>query len=175
MIRDQEIQRLINYAKGLGLTVSFSSKKEDCCALWYLDNSGIVIYKNQNKTKIETVLSLIHEIAHAKHNIYEKNRQIDKKLEGALDHVEEAEEEEAEAKKRQRKIILDNEIAGTRYWGEIYKETNMKFPIWRLEAAKEFDVWIYEVLYETGLGPTYKKRCKKSKEINKKHRSKKYD
>lgn len=83
MIRDLELQRLISYSKGLGLTVTFSSKKTDDSALWYLDNSGIVIYQSHNKTKIETILSLIHELGHAKHNLWEKNRKVDPKFEAA--------------------------------------------------------------------------------------------
>ena len=171
MIRDQEIQRLINYAKGLGLTVRFTSKKEDYSAVWYLDNSGIVICKQNNKSKIDTVLSLIHEIAHAKHNIWEKNREIDSKFENALDHVDRAEEMEVDTSKGQRKIVLDNEIAGTRYWHEIYTETDMKFPIWRLEAQMAYDTWQYRVFYDTDNYPTRKQRVAKFKELTAKHRS----
>ena len=172
MIRDQEIQRLISYAKGLGLEVSFSSKKSDCSAFWYLDNTGIVIFKKNNQSKIDTVLSLIHEIAHAKHNLWEKNRKIDPKFEKALDHLDEAEERGTDSKKRHRKTILDNEIAGTRYWDEIYHETNMQFPIWRLELAKEYDIWQYEYFYEYGRYPKKRERKKKYKEIVAKHKGK---
>lgn len=172
MIRDEEIQRLVNYIKGLGLKVTFSSKKSDSSAFWYLDNSEIVICNSNNSTKIDTVLSLVHEIAHAKHNIHEKNRQIDPKFEKALDHVDEAEESGEDTQKRQRKIILDNEIAGTRYWHEIYAETNLKFPIWKLEAQMEYDIYQYEYFYETGELPLGRERKKKLKEINARHRSK---
>lgn len=172
MVRDDEIQRLVNYIKGIGLKVTFSSKKEDCSARWYLDNSGIVIYKNNNSTKIETVLSLLHEIGHAIHNIHEKDRQMDPKFESAIDHVDKAEEEETDTHKKQRKVILNNEIAGTKYWHQIYKETYMRFPIWRLEAAMELDVWQYEYFYETGLYPNKKERRKKGKELVKKYKGK---
>jgi len=172
MLRDDEIQRLVNYIKGLGLKVTFSSKQSDCSAFWYLDNSEIVICKNKNKSKIETVLSLIHETGHALHNIYEKNRKTDPKFEEALDHVDEAQELELDTQKKQRKIILNNEKAGTHYWDAIYRETNMKFPMWKLEAAKEIDVWMYEVFYETGKYPKTKERIAKVKEVNRKHRRK---
>jgi hypothetical protein len=172
MIRDQEIQRLINYAKGLGLEVKFSSKRSDCSAFWYIDNTGIVIFKKNNDSKIDTILSLIHEIAHAKHNLWEKNRQVDPKFEKAIDHVDEAEEQGTDTQKRYRKTILDNEIAGTKYWNEIYHETNMKFPIWRLEASKEYDVYQYNYFYEHGRYPTIKERKKKHKEVVAKHKDK---
>lgn len=172
MIRDEEIQRLINYIKGLGLKITFSSKKSDCSAAWYIDNSGIVIYKSNNVTKIETILSLIHELGHTKHNVHEQNREVDSIYEKALDHVVEANFQETDTKKKQRKIILDSEIAGTKYWHDIYKETNMKFPIWRLEAAMERDIWMYQVFYETGEYPMGKESKKKNRELNAKHKKK---
>ena len=172
MIRDEEIQRLVNYIKGLGLKVSFVSKKSDYSAFWYLDNSEIVVCKNNNSSKIETVLSLIHETGHAKHNLWEKNREVDKKFEKALNHVEEADKLEIDTQKRQRKIILNNEIAGTKYWHEIYHETNMKFPLWRLEAQMEFDVWQYETFYEFGSFAKCSVRHDKWKELVVKHKGK---
>ena len=169
MIRDEELNRLVNYAKGLGLKVTFSSKKSDISAAWYLDNSGIVIFKSKNTTKIETVLSLVHELGHAMHNIHEKDRKVDPKFEQALDAVDEAEELEIDTQKRHRKTILNNEIAGTQYWDSIYKETHMKFPIWRLEMAKVYDTWQYQVFYETGKDPIGRVRLKKRKELRKKY------
>lgn len=175
MIRDEEIQRLINYAKGLGLTVSFSSKKEECSAAWYIDNSGIVIYKNKNKTKIETVLSIIHELGHAKHNIWEQNRELDKKFEESLDKVEKAEEDGEESQRKHRKVILDSEVHGVKYWDEIYKDTDMKFPKWKLDMAKEHDVWVYEIYYETGKDPSSDERKRKRKELTLKYKGDKND
>jgi hypothetical protein len=170
MIRDVEIQRLISYARGLGLEVTFSSKKSDCAAFWYLDNSGIVIFKKNNSSKVSTVLSLLHELGHSKHNIHEKDRQRDLKFEQALDHVDEAEELEIDSQKRQRKIILDNERKGTQYWDEIYTECNLQFPKWKLEMAKEYDIWHYEVFYETDKYPMQKEKRAKRKELVKKYR-----
>lgn len=140
--------------------------------MWYLDNSGIVIYKTNNTSKIDTVLSLLHEIGHAVCNIHEKGRQLDTKFEKALDHIDDAEENGLDPEKRQRRVLLDNEIAGTAYWHSLYKETNMKFPIWKLEAAMEFDIWQYRYFYETAKYTTKRQRNKKRKEIREKHRSK---
>ena len=176
MIRDEEIKRLSNYIKGLGLKVIFtSSTKGDEAASWATDNSEIVINTRNNDSKIDIVMSMIHEIGHALHNLWEKNREPDRKFEEALDHTYEAEELGLDTKKRQRKVILENEIAGTRYWEATYKETNMKFPIWRLYANMEFDIWQYEVYSETGIFPNNSERTKKMKEIAAKHKRKKYD
>jgi len=172
-IRDQEIDRLVSYIKGLGLKVLFSSKKSDCAAEWSLENTQITIYKPLNTSKIDIVTSLIHEAGHAVHNINEKNRKLDPKYLEALNHVDTAEELGFDSKKIQRKVILDNEIAGSQYWHSIYQQTNMKFPIWKLNAAMEFDLWQYRFFYETGDFPTSKTKKAKLKEINKKHRTKK--
>jgi hypothetical protein len=175
LIRDREIQRLISYIKGIGLKVSFTSKDVGGSALWHLDNTEIVICKKYNTTKIETILSLIHETGHALHNLWEKNRKIDQKFNEALTDIDDAEEQGMDTQKRQRKIVLDNEIAGTNYWYNIYKETDMKFPIWRLEVAKGFDIWQYEVFYETGSYPPAKDRIEKRKELTNKYKRKSND
>lgn len=172
MIRDLEIQRLVNYTKGLGLKVTFSSKKSDYSAHWSIDNSEIVVFNNKNKPKIVVILDLIHELGHSKHNVWEKDRQVDPKFEKALDHVDDAAEHGTDTKKRHRKTILNNEIAATRYWEEIYHETDMKFPLWRLEMAKEFDIYQYEIFYETGRYPTAKEKKQKRIELTKKYRGK---
>lgn len=173
MVRDDEIQRLVNYIKGIGVKISFSSKKSEDVALWYLDNSGIVIYKAKNTTKIETVLSLIHEIGHSLHCVWENGRKIDTKFEKAILQVNEADSLEIDTKKRDRKIILDSEIAGTRYWHSIYLETGMKFPIWRLELQMEYDVWNYQIFYETGSYPRPKDKKAKKIELHAKYRDRK--
>jgi hypothetical protein len=171
LIRDEEIKRLIKYAQGVGLKVSFTSKDVGASAFWYLDNSEIVVCKNHNKTKISTVLTLIHELGHAMQNIHEKNREIDRKVEKALNDVSEAEEQDLDTKKRQRKIILNDEIAGTQYWHSIYKETDMKFPMWKLEAQMVYDIWQYEVYYETGKYPVSRDKNTKMKELKEKYGS----
>ena len=175
MIRDEEIKRLTNYIKGLGLKVIFYSKSSDSAASWALDNSEIIINTKNNDSKTDIIVSMIHEIGHALHNLWEKKRELDKEFEKALDHVDEAEEQGLDTKKKQRKIILDNEIAGTKYWYSIYKETNMQFPLWKLYANMEFDIWQYQVYYETGDFPTCKEKDKKFTEICKKHKRKKYE
>jgi|ERR1035437_1894165 hypothetical protein len=169
MIRDAEIERLINYAKGLGLKVTFSSKKSDCSAIWYLDCSEIIVYRKENVSKIDVVLTLVHEISHALHNIHEKNRKVDPKFWNALDHIDAAEADGVDAQRRQRKILLNNEIAGTQYWHVLHKEVNLKLPIKRLEMQMEYDVWLYEVFYETGKYPNRKEAKKKRKELRAKH------
>lgn len=170
MIRDKEIERLINYAKGLGLKVTLSSKKDDSAAEWTLDNTEIRVFTRNNDTKVDIVLSLIHELGHALHNIHEKDRKIDPKVDEAVDHQIESKKFKKDVPKKQRKVILEHEIAGAAYWEVIYKDTNMKFPMWRLYAQRDFDIWQYEVYHETGELPIKKDRMEKFKQLKEKYR-----
>ena len=176
MIRDQELTRLTKYAQGMGIIVTFSNhRKPGAYADWTIDGSAITIYKHANATKIEKILSLIHELGHHLHFVHEKNRIPDIKFEEALDTVERILEEGlplSEVPASRRKKILDIERSGTAYWEAIYKETNMKFPVYRLYLAMEYDLYQYEIYYETGKFPTKKENDKKRKELVLKYKDK---
>lgn len=169
MIRDQEIERLINYARGLGLTVKFSKTLNDS-ASWTLDGTELTIstHPKHNRTKIETVLSFIHELGHMLYFIHEKDRKLDLKFDEAVERQNLVDEDidETPIPKHLRKKILDVEVKSAEWWNVIYKETNCKFPLWKLEMAKCFDIWQYEVYYETGYFPTRKERIQKGKELS---------
>ena len=47
----------------------------------------------------------------------------------------------------------------------IYKDTNLKIPKWKLDVAKKFDIWAYEVYYKTGFFPNKKEKKMKHKEL----------
>lgn len=170
MVRDDEIERLVKYAESMNVHVVFSDKKDpDCTAEMLLDGSQIIIYNKKNTTKIGTVLSLIHEIAHILDFIHGSDRKIDTKFADAL-----PEPDEEEISKGRRKIILDGEIEGSRYWETIYKEMNLSFPIWKLHAQMEYDLAQYEIYYLTGSYPSQKEKHAMRKLINARHRKIKY-
>jgi hypothetical protein len=174
-IRDEEISRLISYAKGLGLKVTFNSSMEDSGG-WTTDGTELIISTHPKNftSKTEMILTLIHEIAHMVHFIHEKNRNPDLKFEEALERQNLYEEEilETPAPKRFRNKILQNEVAATKWWTVIYQDTNIKIPLWKVNAAMEFDIYQYQVYYETGHFPTKKQRSEKNKEINLKYKPK---
>jgi len=179
MIRDEELIRLTKYAQGMGIKVTFSSSnQETASADWTTDGSAITIYKNTNATKIEKILSLIHELGHHLHFVHEKNREPDLKFDEALDTVESIAKEGlplSEVSIGRRKKILDIEKAGTKYWEIIYKDTNLKFPIYKLYVAMDYDMYQYETYYELGRFPKQKENRIKLKELTLKYRDKKYD
>ena len=50
----------------------------------------------------------------------------------------------------------------------IYKDTGLKIPEWKVQAAMEFDIWVYEIYYETGHFPTRKAIKTKYREVQNK-------
>jgi len=160
MIRDLELNRLIKYAQGMGISVNFKpyvkgSKDE---ALWTIDGTKIEIFVKATTTKLDKILSLIHEIAHHK-TFVNNGRKIDPAVEEALD----AEDD----KKKFRKALYEDETEATKYWEEIYRDTNCQFDKNKLYMQKEFDIWTYRVYYETGEYPTRKMQAEKRKELKK--------
>lgn len=170
-IRDREIDRLIKYAQGLGLKVSFINTNATHAADWVIDGTEIRIYTRKNKSKTDTILSIVHELGHHLWFIHEKERQPDLKFEQAIDRENlYISKVKAKTPKKLRKKILTTEIEGTKYWEVIVKDTNIKIPTWKINLQKEFDIWTYEVYYETGKFPIKKNRVEKLKELTIKHR-----
>lgn len=173
MRRDDELKRLVKYAEGMGLKVKFSSAAvvKDA-AEWAIDGSEIVIFTRNNDSKTEILLSMIHEIGHHVWFIHEKNRQPDLTFEKAIDRQNLFDEDLSDTPppKKMRKKILDIEVAGTQYWEMIYKDTNMQFPIWKMYAAMEFDIWVYQNYFKTGHFPKNKEARAKFKEVRAKHK-----
>lgn len=171
-IRDEEIKRLTFYAKGLGVKVTiWNKRKSGAAAEWTLDGSQIEVYAAPGTSKTEVILSLIHELGHHVWFIHEKERQPDLKFEEAIERENLVEENsKTPAPKHLRKKIYDVEKASTEWWLSIYKETDIKIPEWKLRAAMEFDMWMYEEYYETGFFPKGRRRREKYKEVQSKHR-----
>lgn len=169
-IRDLEIQRLVKYAEALGVCVIFSdTRKAPASAEWTLDGEEICIYTKKQYSKTDTILSLIHEISHTLNHIHRNDRQEDEEFEEAI-----GANNEGEAQKKHYRKILKVEQQGTEYWYTVYKETNLQIPLWKLEVAKIYDIWQYEVLLETGKWPTVKEKAAKRKQLKAKYKDKKY-
>jgi hypothetical protein len=160
MRRDDEIQRLIRYAQGMGLSVYFKPyvNRSNNQAEWATDGSEITIFVSPRTSKIEKVISLIHELGHQKYFI-DKGRKADPKFEAALDSEE----------KKHRKRVLEFERVSTVYWEDIYRDTNCTFNIKRLYLTRELDIWVYEVYHETGKWPTEKEKNIKLKDLKEKY------
>ena len=165
MIRDEELNRLIRYAQGMGLSVRFKPyvKHSRIQATWTCDGTELVVYVTNQMSKLDKILSLIHELGHHKAWI-NNDRQPDPEIEEALDKSD-----NDEAKKRDRKRILDMEAHDSLYWEDIYKDTNCQFNIDKLHKQREFDIWCYEVYYETGREAKKMEKRAKLRELRKKY------
>jgi prolyl oligopeptidase PreP (S9A serine peptidase family) len=162
MIRDLELNRLVQYAKGIGLIVKFKPRpRGGDAAEWDEDGPTITIFTNPWTTKVEKILSLIHEISHMRSYI-ENERQLDPKIEEALLSEED--------KKSYRKRIYDMEKSDSAHWESIYKDTNCQFNINKLYIQREVDLYQYSVYYETGKFPTGKENKKKRRELKNRYR-----
>jgi hypothetical protein len=172
-IRDEEIKRLIHYAKGLGVKVIIYNKsKNGAEAEWSLDGSMIQVYAGSSKSKTNVILDLIHELGHHAWFIHEKDRQPDIKFDQAITRENLFQvETDVPTPKKLRKKILDVEISGTAWWNVIYKDTNLKIPLWKLEASKEFDIWMYEMYFQNGHFPKGKVKKDYFKKVFQKYRS----
>jgi hypothetical protein len=172
MVRDEEIARLTKYAEGMGLKVRFSRENTRDFAAWTLDGSELFVFTRNCKAKIDVVLSMIHELGHHCWFVHERKRRPDLKFEEALDRMNVIDENLSDEilPKKHRQTIYDREKAGTAYWEGIYKETDMRFPIWKLYAAMEMDMWVYEEFLKTGRFPPIIKRKAVSKEISRSHK-----
>lgn len=164
-IRDEEIKRLVNYAKGLNVQVSFKDYVPYSLDAGFaaIDGSSITIATSKDDSKLSVILTLIHEVAHALEAIHTHKRRPDDKLDTALGDENE--------NRLSRKIIYDFEKASTKWWEIIYRETDMKFPYKKLLIAKEYDLWQYSVWLRTGKFPNKKTKTKKRKQLKEKYAS----
>lgn len=158
-VRDEEMNRLKRYAQGMGISISIKPfKKGGDSAAWTIDGSAIELFMKKRTTKINEILSLIHELAH--HKAFVANgRAVPAKVDKALDGAR---------TENDRKVIYEMERDDSAYWEDIYHDTHCTFPIKWLYKQKEFDVWNYEVYYKTGKFPTKVQSRKKFRELSQK-------
>ncbi len=163
MVRDDELNRLIRYAQGMGLSIHFKPyiPGSNVGGGWTIDGTEINVYVSPNESKINKILYLIHEIAHHKGFVKNK-RMIDPKIIEAL-------EDENEKIRNRKRIYLD-EMEDTKHWEQIYHDTNCKFNIRWLYIERDFDIWTYKEYYEKGKFPTGKEKKEKRKELKEKYR-----
>jgi hypothetical protein len=149
MIRDEEIKRLVAYANGMGIKVNLSSSiNNNCAAEWVMDGSEITVYLNRHRSKIQIVMSLIHELGHHISFIHDENKIVNERVGKLYQKLD------ADLTKKERLEILKHEEMGIRWWNTIVKEVNIRIPRAKLEAQKRYDLWQYEYFAEKGEFPT---------------------
>lgn len=169
-IRDEEILRIKKYAEGLGIKVFMKPYKPGYGdGEWDCIDQSITIYTNPKQSKSDTILALLHELGHHLDWIY-KNKEIPKEVidvyaklnTGAVSG------DRVDLTKKERKVILDEEISGIKYMDVIHKELNLTFPLWKVKICQEMDIFAYRSLYNKARFPTLKEYSNKRKSLTKK-------
>jgi hypothetical protein len=172
-IRDREIERIVKYAEGLGLTVEWhKSGYGDPGASWVREDQKIHIYTYPRMTKTITILNFLHELGHHMDWIY-SNQEISVETEQAY-QLEDARipYKSPPIPKEQRKLIYDSERAGIKYMINIARELNLKLKEDRILEEMELDTYIYYVYYITGDNPRVKDVDAKRIELRKNRKRK---
>ena len=168
-IRNREIKRLVNYAKGLGCTVKIKNvltiKKNSSVAEMELDTNIIYLYITPKCSKISIVFSLIHEIAHYKG--YIKRKRIVSIRE---DYVYGRYSKDKTLPLSLRKQIFKDEKKDLYYWNGIIKDCNIQINPNRIAMQKELDLLWYKLFVKYGYNFTIKCRNKHTKKIKQKYR-----
>lgn len=163
MRRSEEIKRLEQYAKGLGVNIHYRRYKRgstDGAHIVVLNSytSEMVVFYNSRTTKLELIFKIIHELGHHLSWIY-RGRQDSKDLIEALIAETYREPGHPPIPKNQRKLIYEMEKYDTKYWEYVITELGIKIRKDLLDLEKYLDVWVYKQYYIKGEFPT-------SKEIN---------
>lgn len=164
-IRDEEIKRLINYAKGLNCPVNlFEGSGEGCHGQFHTDGSRIDVY-TKNLSKVYVVLVLIHEIAHLTGFIRDFNRKPDVEYNEAFHSLNDSFNLGKAYSKKDRKILYEAEMADMKYWDEIIMNCNIRIPAHRVEEEVQYNTWCYTYFYEKGDFPSRKQEKAERKRI----------
>lgn len=169
MIRDDEIERLINYAKGLGCTIKIKYKKyhgkHSTVAEMEMDTNTIYLYKTPRCSKIHIIFTLIHEIAHYK-GFIERKRRITK----TEDYIYDRYNNDNNAPLYIRKRVYNDEKYDMKYWNEIIKHCNIKISPKRVKMQKELDLLWYKLYVKYGYNFTDKHLKEEKNKIKQKYR-----
>lgn len=167
-IRDNEIQRLEQYAKGLGIKVVWRTwQKGDPGASWATDGSEITLYTYPSQSKTQIILNFIHELAHHLSWVY-NGRKGNLKTDRILDKDDNRQKrKDPPLPKSERKLIYEGERKDSEYQDLIFKELNLKISKQKFYINKKLDNWVYYRYYQSGEDPTQKEiNLKKRKLIN---------
>lgn len=163
---DNELARIEKYIAGLGIKLIKRQKQDkdsDTKDYGSWSPGEIEIFPNEHKTKTDLIMTLLHEIGH--HLYYQHNDKPEIPNEILIAY--------SIMTKAQRKKIYEYEKNGISLMPTIAIELGLKIPLYKIYLQSEFDIWQYEVFYETGEFPNAKERNLKIKELKKLYKGKK--
>lgn len=173
-IRDEELKRLEQYARGLGAKVSYKRQGEnDPGASWVVCVDGVTeltLYTYPGQSKTLLILNFVHELGHH-YSFVRRNRKEDPEtFEAFYKESKRLNETDPKLPKAERKLIYESEKRDAQYRNAIWHEVDIKIPKWKLELDKEWDIWYYKQYYLKGNVPSWKESGHdKYKELRKKY------
>lgn len=167
--RDEEIKRILLYAKGLGIRIRIANYSWDDSGEWaHSPVSEININKRVHTSKTELILTMLHEIGHHLHYIHNNKAEIPDTVLLELDYKKQGKK----VPKKERKKLYEYEASGISFMEIIATELGLTIPNWKVKKAMEFDTWVYEYYYNVGNYPNKDQLKTKNKELNLKYRGK---
>jgi hypothetical protein len=162
-----DLARVKKYAESLGIKVYVKDHYRGVGgAEWDMEDQSIHLYVYKNQSKTQILMALLHELGHHLDWIY--NDKIIKKQETLAQQAlcsGHMQGKRPDLTKKQRKLILDSEIAGTNYMEIIHKELDLSVPLWKIKYAQDLDCYEYKTLYKKGRFPTTKETREYRKQI----------
>ena len=164
-IRDDEIKRLIFYAKALGVKITIRDYNSPNAGEWAHDPISVIsINKKLHNNKTQLILTILHELAHAKFFILNKKPVP----EAFILEAERASRADPQVPKSDRKKMMEYEVNGLELMPDIARDIGLKIKMNKILLTKELDQWTYIYYYEYGNFPTALERKAKKKELKNK-------
>lgn len=174
-IRDEEIKRMEQYAKGLGLKVEFRQHRKGDASAELISFKGIsekiIMYLWDRKSKTQIVMDFIHELAHHLAWIHNDRKDHPRLIEALL--AEDARgPDDPPISKDLRKLIYQCEKKDAEFRFVVAHEVGVKISDKKLQLDKDLDIWLYKWYYLHGDFPNRPRTRKKRKQLKKSYGSK---
>lgn len=164
--RRKELDRVIKYAEGLGMKVTWkTAQRGDPAATWTHDPLEICVYEHKNQSITSLILAIIHELGHYMYWVHHGRKPIPDAymLEADRKH------HDPKVPKKLRRQIYNYEANSIAYMPVVFKELDLSIPKYKLDIEVEFDLWSYEYYLEKGEDPTPTMYKDKRKELKLKY------
>ena len=161
-VRDTEIKRLEQYAKGLGIIVEYKQPyKYGPRASWNASPPTIILHTYSGTSKTQLILNFLHELGHHMDYVHNHNRKTVDKIDNAWTQ----ENNNEKLSKEDRLIIYNDEKSAASYRKVIAHELDLKVSQKKIDLDIDLDMFTYYTYYMKGNFPTRAETRAKAKEL----------
>lgn len=168
-IRDNEIERLVKYAEGLGIKLFFKKYVPGSAgAMWTVaedDTVELTLFTWEKQSKTQMILNFLHELAHHMAWVYQE-----RSFSSELSRILNKNHDGTPLTKKERYAIFKEERDDSVYREAIAHEIGIKIPTWKIKVDIELDIFIYYHYYEHDEYPNNTQIKEKRKELYKKYK-----